>query len=110
MTERGDHRGNEEAARWFAIRRRGLMTLDERSAYRAWLRDPRNRRALSRLDEIWASLDGAHCAVDRPARGRSVRVRAALLASCLVVCIGGAGALPRLGAPVSLTELDWWSR
>ena len=47
----------DEAGRWFAALRRGVMTLDEQSEYTAWRRDPANRAAMCQLEDIWERLE-----------------------------------------------------
>ncbi len=61
----------EEAARWFAARRRGVMTVEERDRYETWARDAVNVSAMARLERTWAAVGVAegqlHKAVRRPA-------------------------------------------
>jgi len=43
----------EEAARWFAVLRRNVMTVDEREAFDRWLADDANRAALAQIEHGW---------------------------------------------------------
>lgn len=101
----------DQAARWFAAMRRGVMSLDERDSLHRWRSHPANDSELRRLEAIWRALDGT--TGRRPSR--SPRPRAALARSAMVVVVVGmvlfgAESLPRLGPPQAWTELDWWSR
>lgn len=49
---------HEEAGRWFAAQRRGMMTLDERNALAVWRSDPRNAETLDRLTAAWDDIEG----------------------------------------------------
>ena len=107
----------DEAARWFAASRRGLMTQDERVAYESWRRNPANAAALAELQSIWLMLapeaDDPRAADDRVelepvSRGavisRTARVAAMLSAASIAIAV-----LTRLDSPW-WTTLDWWSR
>jgi ferric-dicitrate binding protein FerR (iron transport regulator) len=48
-----------EASRWFAARRRGVMTVDERARYEIWIGDADNMAAMARLDHTWKTLGTA---------------------------------------------------
>lgn len=50
---------SEDAARWFAASRRGMMLHDERAEYERWQRDPENAARLSELQAIWQELGSA---------------------------------------------------
>jgi transmembrane sensor len=106
----------DEAARWFAALRRGMMTLDERAAFRLWRSDPANEALFAELGTIWESLGAV-----RPAdfasfgraggpRRRGAVVRSAVAGAVFAAMLAGAGSLPHLGSAPSWTELDWWSR
>ena len=104
----------DEAARWFAARRRGVMALDEREAYAVWLRDAANAAAMAEFERLWklvsiaepylSATPGGHRAV----RGNSA-VRSALVAAMCAVSIGIA-ALSYSGSPAFWTTLDWTDR
>jgi transmembrane sensor len=81
-----DDRTREEAAEWFAVLRRGPMSVEERTAFDAWRADPDNQRALDRMHELWGELS----ALDQPALGlrqpaRPRRLAAIAAASALIV-------------------------
>jgi ferric-dicitrate binding protein FerR (iron transport regulator) len=108
----------DEAAKWFAASRRGVMTLDERQAYELWRNQPANAAAMRRFTNVWDMLDGVSGPrVERQPAGRNapglekrVVARSALIAATFVAILLGAGSLPQLGPSSSWTELDWWSR
>src|SRR5215813_11231878 len=97
----------DEAARWFAALRRGLMTQDERAAFERWRSDPANAAALADLQRIWLMLEPARAA-EMPVSGdafpRTARLAAMLSAASLAIVV-----LSRLDSPW-WTTLDWWSR
>lgn len=83
----------EAAAHWFAMLRRGPMTLDERQAFDAWRAQPLNQRALDHMHELWGELSGlkalgAQIPIRTPRRAR-LAVAAGLAAAVLLV--GGVG-------------------
>jgi len=43
----------KEAARWFAVQRRNVMTVHERESLDHWLADPANRAALAQMERSW---------------------------------------------------------
>jgi transmembrane sensor len=106
---------HEEAARWFAALRRGVMSLDERAAYEDWRRDRANRAAFAELEQTWDSLDAirphlveastamvtarVHPRLSRPA------LVAAMCAVSLVI-----GVLSYSGHSSFWTVLDWTAR
>jgi transmembrane sensor len=100
---------SEEAARWFAASRRGVMLHDERQAYDAWRAVPANAARLAALQAIWDEVGSAEAA-EMPA---AVQERATGHARQLAMVVGFtvlmAGVLPRLGNGWWNT-LDWWSR
>ena len=101
---------NEEAARWFAASRRGVMLHEERAQYEAWRRDPENADRLAVLEAIW--LDLAPQPVAQPAglpvRHAPVSHRRQLAAMVAFVSVT-ATILSRLDGGWWNT-LDWWSR
>ena len=48
-----------DAARWFAVRRRGVMTVEERALYAVWVSDADNVSAMARLEQAWQTLGAA---------------------------------------------------
>jgi len=104
----------EEAALWFAKRRRGVMTLEERAALQAWQREPANEAAMAELDKTWAHVQmaqghiGPARAFAEPARAPKI-ARSALLAVMCAVTIG-AGVISYSGNRDFWTSLDWVDR
>lgn len=79
----------EAAAEWFAIQRRGPMSLDEREAFDLWRADPRHQAALNRMHELWgetSSLKGANLPIPNTRRNRliSAGIAASLIAGVAV--------------------------
>jgi transmembrane sensor len=94
---------DEEAARWFAVLRRGLMTLEERSAYEQWRRRRENRDALAAMGELWQSLEGAVL----PSRPR-IALKLAFAAICVLTL--GTGIMSSAEDASFWTGLDWTNR
>jgi ferric-dicitrate binding protein FerR (iron transport regulator) len=104
----------EEAARWFAARRRGVMTVEERARYQAWFGDPANASAMAQLDRAWSALgaveDRLLDAMREPApQPRSRYARSALLAAMCVVSLG-IGVLSYSDDTGFWTTLNWTDR
>jgi len=104
----------EEAARWFARRRRGMMTLEERAAYETWRRDSANVAAMAEFERVWARLQVARphlepvsATVSSTHRGKFRR--SALLAVMCLVSLG-LGVVSYSGDSGFWTELDWVQR
>jgi transmembrane sensor len=55
----------EEAARWFAVIRRNVMTVEERRDFELWLEDPANRAAMARIQRGW-DVAGALAPAESP--------------------------------------------
>jgi transmembrane sensor len=104
----------QEAARWFAALRRGVMSLEERSAFEAWRGDAANARAIADLERIWGALGvlqgqfaGASSVPSAPAMRAKV-ARSAVLAVFAVSL--GIGILSYSGPDRFWTTLDWTAR
>ncbi|HTJ63467.1 MAG TPA: hypothetical protein VL899_06620 [Alphaproteobacteria bacterium] len=99
---------NEDAARWFAASRRGVMLHDERQAYDAWRAVPENAAALAELQAIWDTLSPAAAeAVPVPVtRATDHRRQLAAVVGFMVLMVA---VLPRIDNGW-LNALDWWSR
>jgi ferric-dicitrate binding protein FerR (iron transport regulator) len=97
----------EEAARWFAAARRGVMLHEERAAFDRWSADPLNAVALAEVAAVWAELDPVPIAPPAPADDRK-RVRFQIAAMAAFVALT-AGLLPRIDG-IWWNTLDWWSR
>jgi ferric-dicitrate binding protein FerR (iron transport regulator) len=104
----------EEAGLWFAKRRRGVMTLEERAALEAWQRKPANAAAMAELEGTWATLQvaqghiGPEPVFARTALGSRI-ARSALLAVMCAVTIG-VGVISYSGNRDFWTNLDWVDR
>jgi ferric-dicitrate binding protein FerR (iron transport regulator) len=114
MSEIGAQDRMREAARWFAVRRRGVMTVDERSLYEVWVRDANNLSAMARLEQTWTALGvaehrfhGAGKAPSPPPRSRLAR--SALLAAMCAVSLG-IGILSYADDTGFWTTLNWTDR
>jgi len=94
---------DEEAARWFAALRRGVMTLEERQAFEHWQRQRENRDALAAMGALWQSLEGAVL----PPRPR-IALRLAFAAICVLTL--GTGILSSAKDASFWNGLDWTNR
>ena len=107
-------RNEEEAARWFAIERRGVMTLDERSKLAAWRDEPANAAVIAELENIWEWLEVAKDEVGQeilavsPARYTKF-ARPAVLALLCIVSVGF-GVISYGANSGFWTKLDWVDR
>ncbi len=104
----------KEAARWFAARRRGVMTVEERARYQAWVGDPGNASAMALLDRTWSVLGAAedrllHVMREPAPQPRSRLARSALLAAMCVVSLG-IGVLSYSDETGFWTTLNWTDR
>ncbi|HEX3486958.1 MAG TPA: DUF4880 domain-containing protein [Micropepsaceae bacterium] len=114
MTQARPPVSTEEAAAWFAKRRRGVMTLEERAALDAWQREPANATAMAELEQVWAALQIAKDHVGGKAEPanqvRAPKIAAsALLAFVCAVSIG-IGVISYSGNHEFWTSLDWVDR
>ena len=73
---------NEEAARWFAASRRGVMLHEERVKYDAWRRDPENADRLAVLEAICSTWRRSRPPSNPSSRYSAMR-RSAIAASSL---------------------------
>ena len=94
----------EDAARWFAARRRGVMSVEERAAFDAWSAAPDNRSALRQMENIWAAV-GDLGGIERTPRKRNATVFAAMCVACVALGI----LTVETGSPF-WTTLDWSDR
>jgi ferric-dicitrate binding protein FerR (iron transport regulator) len=103
---------NEEAARWFAAVRRGVMSLEERAALGDWLADRKNAAAMAQMERTWTVLEdmrpeitGAPAAEAMPpAQTRAMMFAMACVAS-ICICL-----LSYSGDQQFWMALDWASR
>jgi transmembrane sensor len=100
----------EEAARWFTVLRRGVMTLEQRAAYERWLADETHRAALAEMQRVW-DMFGAH-ARSIPAAARSRELgRPARKVMVAGMCIISLGILALSYVHTAFwTSLDWATR
>ena len=101
-----------EAARWFAVRRRGVMTVDERALYERWVSDANNLSAMARLEQTWATMGAAEHRMrtgPAPSLPRSRLARPALLAAMCAVSLG-IGVLSYADDSGFWTTLNWTDR
>jgi ferric-dicitrate binding protein FerR (iron transport regulator) len=100
----------QEAARWFAVRRRGVMTVEERTLYEAWMTDARNASAMAGMERAWAVVAVADDHLPEAARpARSRLARPALLAAMCAVSLG-IGVLSYSDDTGFWTTLNWTDR
>ena len=114
MDNRRNAEREEQAARWFALRRRGVATLEERASYEAWHRDPDNAAAMAELERVWAIVGIAEGRAEArggfATAGQSRRLgRTALVAVTCVVSLA-LGVLSYGGHSGFWTRLDWTAR
>jgi transmembrane sensor len=103
---------NEQAARWFAASRRGVMLHDERAAYEDWRRVPANAARLAELHSVWQALDPAGAVADHgldlPAQHSRTAHRRQVAAMVAFVSVT-ATLMTRIDGGW-WSALDWWSR
>lgn len=103
-----------DAARWFAVRRRGVMTVEERALYAVWVSDADNVSAMARLEQAWQTLGAAEHRMIGTRRAplsvpHSRLARPALLAAMCVVSLG-IGVLSYADDSGFWTTLNWTDR
>ena len=106
----------QEAARWFAASRRGVMSLEERAAYARWRSDAANAATLAEFEQVWHAVEqiqgvasGSHAeAVTLPQRGKRFARPALVAAMCAVSLV--IGVLSYSGDSQFWTALDWTAR
>lgn len=97
----------EEAARWFAILHRGMMTLEERAIYERWLAEEPHRRALAEMQQAWDMLEVPRRSLPS-ASARTQPARRIMIACMYFVSLG---ILALSYAHTSFwTSLDWVTR
>jgi len=103
---------NEEAARWFAALRRGVMSLEERAAYNGWIAEPKHAAKLRELESTWALLEMAGPRLTGSAAPRPRRPRPARAMMLAVACVAslGIGVMSYGGDTQFWTTLDWSNR
>jgi ferric-dicitrate binding protein FerR (iron transport regulator) len=98
----------EDAARWFAIIHRGMMTLEERALYERWLNEEPHRRALTEMQQAWDMLEVSRRPQAAAAAHAHQPARRIMLA-CM--CVVSLGILALSYVHTSFwTSLDWVTR
>jgi ferric-dicitrate binding protein FerR (iron transport regulator) len=101
----------EEAARWFTILHRGVMTLEERSAYEQWLADEKHRPAIAEMQRVWEVFGPSRGSIDVGyafvGSHRDATRRIMVAAMCVISL--GLLALSYVHTPF-WTSLDWVTR
>jgi ferric-dicitrate binding protein FerR (iron transport regulator) len=99
----------EEAARWFTILHRGVMTLEERAAYQQWLADEAHPPAMVEMQRAWEVLGPSHGSIPiESARVGGDPARRIMVAAMCVISLG-LMALSYVHTPF-WTSLDWVTR
>jgi ferric-dicitrate binding protein FerR (iron transport regulator) len=102
----------EEAAHWFALLRRRVVTLEERAAYQQWAQDATHQSAIRDMQRAWAllgvELDPA-VPVDLLAASGPTIARGVVIALTCALLIG-VGALFTIGDGSFWSYLDWQNR
>ena len=103
----------EQAAEWFARRRRGVMTLEERANYETWSHQPGNSAAMAELEHVWELTNQAHVPAhpetEEPVRRSANLARSAVLAILCVATLG-VGMISYTEHSDFWTRLDWVER
>lgn len=94
----------DEAARWFAVLHRGVMTLQERREYQAWMASRTHRAALSQIEQLWTRAGSA----TRPSEASPGR-RMMMLATLCAISLGFV-VLAWTSHSAFWTGLDWTNR
>lgn len=103
----------EEAARWFAVLHRGVMTLEERATYERWVADETHRLAMADMHRVWALVEAGRGPIQLvSASGRdaihSPAARRIMLGAMCAISVGLV-VLSCAQAPF-WTALDWVTR
>lgn len=105
--------GLQEAARWFARCRRGVMALEEKTEFEIWRSRPGNAAAMTEMESAWelAGLATGHFAqsAERTPAGHRTFARTAVLAVMCVLSLG-VGIVSYTGHSAFWTSLDWVQR
>lgn len=103
----------QEAARWFARCRRGVMTIEEKTEFEIWRSKRGNAAAMDELEGDWelTGLATGHFAqpAERSRAGHRTYARTAVLAVMCVLSLG-VGIVSYTGHSAFWTSLDWVQR
>jgi len=83
-----NEREREEAGQWFAVVRRGAITLEERQAFDLWRAEAGNQRALDGMHELWGEL-AVLKSVQVPLHRPRIHRRAFMAAAVGILMVGG---------------------
>lgn len=102
---------SEEAARWFTVLRRGVMTLEERSAYDLWIEDSSHRSAMAEMQRVWQMFEAVHDSSAPQAARQDQAARSLRKVMVAVMCAVSLGlvALSCVHTPF-WTSLNWVTR
>jgi ferric-dicitrate binding protein FerR (iron transport regulator) len=105
---------DEEAALWFATRRRGVMSLEERAMFESWRRVPANAAAIAEQERVWEALQIAQDQLgpERTPVHSNARARVGRPALLAVMCAASIaiGVISYSGHHDFWTTLDWVER
>jgi len=90
----------DQAARWFAAERAGVMLVEQRAEFDAWKADARNMAALDAMRELWDDLAVLKGREPTPAKRPFARFLP-LAAAVAVVLIGGIAVASSILAPTN---------
>jgi ferric-dicitrate binding protein FerR (iron transport regulator) len=104
----------EEASLWFAKRRRGLMSIEDRAALEIWQREPANAAAMAELEQVWATLQIAQGHIGPDAApvvaARAPKIAASALLAVMCAASIAIGVISYSGNHEFWTTLDWVDR
>lgn len=104
-------RARGEAAEWFARRRRGVMTLQERADYETWSRVRVNSAAMGEMERLWQVMEGLEPSAIPAVASREISsLRRSALVAILCVAGLGVGMISYAGHSDFWTRLDWVER
>lgn len=97
----------DEAARWFAALRRGVMTIQEHEEYERWIAAKANRAALARMETVWSGVESAN---PRPVPHLGRKVMVAALCATLGMALLAFSSNSGPGNSGFWNSLDWANR
>ena len=102
----------EDAAHWFAVSRRGVMTLEERAAFEVWMDIPANVSAIDEMRCTWDALEMVRPKVSCTSAQNVERRRPARAMMLAVACVASLsiGVLSYGEDTHFWTTLDWSNR
>ncbi|RYG29651.1 MAG: DUF4880 domain-containing protein, partial [Burkholderiales bacterium] len=79
----------DQAAAWFAAERAGMMLVEQRAEFDAWLADPRNKAALDAMKDLWQGLSVLKGNEPAPTKAQKPKSRAPIVAAVAAVLLCG---------------------